>query len=103
AQLGDRAGVIAGGQLVDIGRIDEIGGADARVPIVRWVDGGERRQQRTDQPAEFVARLVAEHGGEPNGVEIVRPSLEDVYLGLVSRSSLPELVEAPTATEGVSA
>src|SRR5690554_4561770 len=108
AQLGDRAGVIAGGQLVDIGRIDEIGGADARIPIVRWIAGGERREHRTEQPAEFVARLVAEHGGEPNGVEIVRPSLEDVYLQLVSTPSTSsgseaELVEAPTATEGVSA
>ena len=36
AQLGDRAGIIAGGRLVDIGPVDEIGGADARVPIVRW-------------------------------------------------------------------
>jgi len=83
AQLGDRAGVIAGGRLVDIGRINELGGADARVPIVRWVDGGVRREQRTNEPAAFVARLVAEHDGEPYGVEIVRPSLEDVYLQLV--------------------
>src|SRR3954470_820271 len=30
AQLSDRAGVIAGGRLIDIGTIDEIGGADAR-------------------------------------------------------------------------
>jgi ABC-2 type transport system ATP-binding protein len=117
AQLGDRAGVIAGGRLVDIGRIDEIGGADARVPIVRWVDSGKLREQRTHEPAAFVARLVAEHGGEPNGVEIVRPSLEDVYLGLVSRPStssgseslstsgddtVAELVEAPVK-EGASA
>jgi ABC-2 type transport system ATP-binding protein len=87
AQLGDRAGIIAGGRLVDIGRIDEIGGADARIPIVRWVENGVRREQRTQEPAAFVARLVAEHGGEPVGVEIVRPSLEDVYLGLVGRAS----------------
>jgi len=46
-----------------------------------------RREQRTHEPAAFVARLVAEHGGEPEAVEIVRPSLEDVYLGLVSRPS----------------
>jgi len=31
AQLSDRAGVIAHGRLIDIGAIDEIGGADARV------------------------------------------------------------------------
>ena len=97
AQLGDRAGIIAGGRLVDIGRIDEIGGTDARIPIVRWVENGVRREQRTQEPAAFVARLVAQFGGEPAGVEIVRPSLEDVYLGLVGRNSanpIDELAEA---------
>ena len=90
AQLGDRAGVIAGGRLVDIGRINELGGADARVPIVRWLDGDIRREQRTNEPAAFVARLVAEHGGEPSGVEIVRPSLEDVYLQLVGAAEVAQ-------------
>jgi ABC-2 type transport system ATP-binding protein len=84
AQLGDRAGIIAGGELIDIGTIDEIGGADARVPIVGWVDGGVRREQRTTEPAAFVARLVRENGGaEVAELEVRRPSLEDVYLELV--------------------
>jgi ABC-2 type transport system ATP-binding protein len=84
AQLGDRAGVIAAGRLIDIGRIDEIGGEEARVPIVRWRSGGMLREERTHEPATLVARLVAESGGEPDSIEIVRPSLEDVYLRLVS-------------------
>jgi ABC-2 type transport system ATP-binding protein len=87
AQLGDRAGVIAGGKLIDIGRIDEIGGADARVPIVRWREGGVIREERTTEPATLVARLVAANGGEPDAVEIVRPSLEDVYLRLVEEAA----------------
>ncbi|MCU1507328.1 MAG: transporter ATP-binding protein, partial [Microbacteriaceae bacterium] len=84
AQLGDRAGVIAAGRLIDIGRIDEIGGAEARVPIVRWRAGGTLHEERTHEPATLVARLVSERGGEPDSIEIVRPSLEDVYLRLVS-------------------
>jgi len=85
ANLGDRAGIIAGGRLIDIGTIDEIGGADARVPLVRWVDGGVQREERTGSPSTLVARLVAENGGrELVGLEVVRPSLEDVYLGLVA-------------------
>jgi ABC-2 type transport system ATP-binding protein len=83
AQLGDRAGVIAAGRLIDIGRIDEIGGAEARVPIVRWRTGGTLHEERTHEPATLVARLVSESGGEPDSIEIVRPSLEDVYLRLV--------------------
>lgn len=83
AQLGDRAGVILGGRLVDVGRIGELGGAEARVPIVRWRDaGGTLHEERTERPAEFVAALVAERG-EPVGLEVIRPGLEDIYLHLV--------------------
>jgi len=84
AQLGDRAGVIVGGRLIDVGRIDELGGAEARVPIVRWREAdGTPRETRTERPAELVASLVARFGGEPAGLEVIRPSLEDIYLQLV--------------------
>jgi ABC-2 type transport system ATP-binding protein len=79
AQLGDRAGIIAGGHLIDIGRIDEIGGADARTPVVRWIENGVTREEHTTAPGALVARL-----GEPEGLEVIRPSLEDIYLRLVS-------------------
>jgi len=84
AQLGDRAGIIAGGTLIDIGRIDEIGGAEARVPLVRWRDNGVLREERTSEPGRVVASIVDRTGAEPDDLEIVRPSLEDIYLGLVA-------------------
>jgi ABC-2 type transport system ATP-binding protein len=80
--LSDRAGIIAGGKLIDIGAINEIGGAAARVPIVRWRDANGQQERRTNEPGAVVAALMRE-GREPAGLEIVRPSLEDVYLGLV--------------------
>lgn len=83
ANLADRAAVINGGRIVDIGRIDELGGADARVPVVRWREGGRLREQRTTEPAAVVAGLYAARGGEPDGLEVIRPSLEDIYLTLV--------------------
>ncbi len=84
AQLADRAGVIAGGRLVDIGGIDEIGGAEARVPLVRWRDrDGALHEERTDEPGRVVASVVAAFGGEPTDLEVIRPSLEDIYLQLV--------------------
>ena len=102
AHLGDRAGIIAGGKLIDIGTVDEIGGADARVPLVRWVDGGVSRQQRTSEPSTLVAALVRENGGrELDGLEVVRPSLEDIYLELVAAyektvPGLDTVAERPT-------
>jgi ABC-2 type transport system ATP-binding protein len=85
AHLGDRAGIIARGTLIDIGTVDAIGGADARIPLVRWVADGAVREQRTETPSTLVAALVRENGGRQlDGLEVVRPSLEDVYLGLVA-------------------
>lgn len=82
AQLADRAGVIVDGRLVDIGTLDAIGSAEARTPIVRWRVDGVRREERTDSPGRLVAQLCAD--GEPEALEVVRPSLEDVYLDLVN-------------------
>lgn len=84
AQLSDRAGVIAGGRLIEIGAIGEIGGADARVPVVRWRDAsGTLRSERSERPAATVAAIALQQGGEPRELEVIRPSLEDVYLELV--------------------
>jgi ABC-2 type transport system ATP-binding protein len=90
-QLADRVGVIAGGRMVDLGAVDEIGGRSARIPLVRWREDGELRELRTDSPATHVARLVAAGDGtEPDGVEILRPTLEDVYLGLIAATTGPD-------------
>jgi ABC-2 type transport system ATP-binding protein len=83
AQLGDRAAVIVGGRLAAIGQIDEIGGAEARTPMVRWRDAaGVPREERTTAPGALVADLHRD-GGEPRDLEVVRPTLEDVYLELI--------------------
>ncbi|MET0480623.1 MAG: ABC transporter ATP-binding protein [Mycetocola sp.] len=82
AQLADRVAVITRGKLVDIGPVDAIGGADARIPIVRWRDDTGLHQERTLEPAALAARLFAV-AGEPRDLEVLRPSLEVVYLNLV--------------------
>ena len=94
SQLGDRAGIIAGGTLIDIGRVDELGGAESRVPIVRWVDNGIAREERTTSPGALVAQL-----GEPEGLEVIRPSLEDVYLRLVGEHEASDLDNESTVKE----
>ncbi|MDQ2699360.1 MAG: ABC transporter ATP-binding protein, partial [Actinomycetota bacterium] len=89
AQLADRAGVIAGGRLVALGGIHEIGGDGARVPVVRWRDTeGVAHEQRTNEPGLLVASVIASLGREPEELEVIRPSLEDIYLQLV-RSADP--------------
>ncbi len=85
AELADRVGVISGGRLLDVGAVDEIGGADARRPVVRWRTAeGDRRTVTSDTPAAVVAEVVAQSGGEPRDLEVIRPSLEDIYLTMIN-------------------
>lgn len=86
AHLADRAAIINDGRIADIGTVDELGGVDARVPLVRWRESGVRREQRTKEPAALVAKLRSDLGDEPDGLEVIRPSLEDIYLDLVGAS-----------------
>ncbi|GGA69687.1 ABC transporter [Pseudoclavibacter endophyticus] len=82
--LSDRVGVIARGRLIDLATVALLGGAEARTPIVRWTAAnGERRAQRTETPGTLVASLVTAAGAEPDGLEIHRPTLEDIYLDLI--------------------
>ena len=85
AKLADRVGVITGGALVAEAPPALLGGAEARVPVVTWVDAeGSRREERTERPGELVTSLVAAHGGsEPRELEVRRPELEDIYLQLI--------------------
>ncbi|WP_150955256.1 ABC transporter ATP-binding protein [Microbacterium testaceum] len=82
AELAERAAIIVGGEMASVGRIDELGGPDARVPLVRWREGGETREQRTQDPGALVAQLYSRLG-EPERLEVVRPSLENVYLSFL--------------------
>lgn len=81
AELSSRGAIVAGGTVAALGAIDELGGAEARVPIVRWREKGLLREERTENPGALVARLAA--NGEPEALEVVRPSLEDIYLSYV--------------------
>ncbi|WIE66197.1 ABC transporter ATP-binding protein [Curtobacterium sp. MCLR17_036] len=80
AHLADRAAVIADGRLLDVAPIDEIGGTAARTPRVRWRDdAGAHHDERTTDPTAFIRSSTA----VMHDLEVVRPSLEDVYLDMV--------------------
>jgi len=98
AQLSDRAAVIAGGRLIEIAPTGELGGVEARVPVVRWRENGRVRDERTHEPAALVASLVARLGGEPEELEVIRPSLEDIYLGMLGAEGAP--AESVRSAEG---
>src|SRR5690606_29593393 len=86
AKLADRVGVLTGGKIVAEAPPEQLGGAAARVPVVRWRDdAGGFHAERTEQPARLIAQLSAAAGGqEPAELEVRRPSLEEVYLALLA-------------------
>lgn len=100
AQLADRVAVIADGRLRAIGPVAGFGGEAARVPIVRWVEDGMLRHERSDDPFAFATALAARLGAAPAELEIVRPSLEDVYLEMVGDTSADAAAGAAVEKKG---
>ncbi|MDN3495449.1 ABC transporter ATP-binding protein [Planococcus sp. APC 4015] len=94
AQLADRVAVIAAGRLQAIGPVASFGGDEARTPVVRWLEHGEPREERSRDPFAFATALAARLGRTPDQLEIVRPSLEDIYLALIEESEAAEREDA---------
>ena len=84
-QLADRVAVLREGQIVASGTVHElIGGAPATE--IRYRRNGEVVVLETDEPTRVLHELTAaamERGEELEGLEVRKPSLEEVYLSLV--------------------
>jgi len=84
-QLADRVAVLRDGEIVASGTVhDLIGGAPATE--IRYRRNGEVVVLETDEPTRVLHELTAaamERGEELDGLEVRKPSLEDVYLTLV--------------------
>jgi ABC-2 type transport system ATP-binding protein len=83
-RLADRVVVVRDGRVVAEGPPADLGGRTARQAVVRWAEGGATREVRTDTPTRTVVELTDRLGGEVPGLQVLRPTLEDVYLGLIA-------------------
>ncbi|ADP80589.1 ABC transporter ATP-binding protein [Pseudofrankia inefficax] len=87
AQLCDRVGVITHGQLIETAPTAEFGGRLRDSATVRWRDGGQVREVRTPTPTAVVRDLLAATpDGEIEDLEILRPTLEEIYLALLEKA-----------------
>ena len=87
-QLADRVAVIRDGRIVKQGSPAELIGIAPKVQI-RYQHEGEDVVIETDEPTRVLAELTgaaAAEGRELESLEVVRPSLEDVYLDLIDES-----------------
>src|SRR5689334_13218926 len=81
-QLADRVAVLRAGEIVREGAPSELTGASAQTEI-RFRRNGEVIVERTGEPTQRLHELIHEFGGtEIEGLEVRRPTLEDVYLEL---------------------
>jgi ABC-2 type transport system ATP-binding protein len=80
--LADRVIVINRGTIVADAPPSELGARADQLAVVRWIEDGVLVERETPTPTEFIVSLH-ERLGEVPGLEIRRPSLEDVYLRLV--------------------
>jgi ABC-2 type transport system ATP-binding protein len=85
--LADRVAVLAHGRIVAEGPPDSIGGRNAALSTVSWLDGADRQEMQTDNPASAIADLTHRFGGSVPGLIVTQPSLEDVYLNLIGSQS----------------
>ncbi len=87
-RLADRVTIIAAGQIVAEGTPKDLGERDKATTTIRYRDpAGEEVSIETLDPVRELNRLTAaalERGEDLEGLEVTRPSLEDVYLDLTS-------------------
>jgi ABC-2 type transport system ATP-binding protein len=91
-QLADRVGVIAGGELLAVDTPARLGGRATHEVRVLWNDGDEKHEQNTSAPTRLVGELAARFGGEIPGLQVLRPSLEDVYLSMIQGKDRSRIV-----------
>ena len=86
--LADRCAVVRDGRVVALDAPAALGGRSARQAVVRWTEDDVTRQVSTDTPTAVVAEVAARFAtGEVPGLQVLRPTLEDVYLSLIGEAS----------------
>ncbi len=86
--LADRVAVICRGRVIACDVPSRLGGRDESLATVSWQENGADQRVDTAEPTAEVARLAARFGGEVPGLEVLRPSLEDIYLSLIDTASV---------------
>jgi ABC-2 type transport system ATP-binding protein len=87
-RLADRVTIIAAGQIVAAGTPADLGDREKAATTIRYRDAaGEQVSIETMDPVNELHRITGaalERGEELDGLEVTRPSLEDVYLDLTA-------------------
>jgi ABC-2 type transport system ATP-binding protein len=89
-RLADRVTIIAAGQIVARGTPQDLGERESAETTIRYRCEGQEIVVRTGTPVQALHELTAAalaSGEELEGLEVTRPSLEDVYLELTAEAA----------------
>ncbi|HKA67390.1 MAG TPA: ABC transporter ATP-binding protein [Solirubrobacterales bacterium] len=92
-RLADRVTIIARGEIVARGTPEDLGDRESQPATIRYRSGGRDISVETSTPVETLHELTGqalERGEDLEGLEVTRPTLEDVYLELTSASEAAE-------------
>ena len=85
-ELADRVAIVKEGRIVAEGPPDQLGPSSSRYRI-SYLSDGNRVELQTDDPTELLHRLTRDaisRGERLDGLEVTRPTLEEVYLELTA-------------------
>ena len=77
--LADRVAVINRGKIVEVATPATLGNRQNALALVKWRDG----ESESNQPTKFIKELAAKYHGEIPELQVIRPSLEDIYLRMI--------------------
>jgi len=87
-RLADRVAVIAAGRIIATGTPQDLGDRGNALATVIWQGPNGEQREQTTRPTELVAALAQQFDGEIPKLQVHRPTLEDIYLSLVSDEAL---------------
>ncbi len=86
-RLADTVTIISGGEIVARGTPEDLGEREQGAATIRYRRDGEEVTVETDTPVQTLHELTGEalaRGEDLDGLEVTRPTLEDVYLELTA-------------------
>jgi ABC-2 type transport system ATP-binding protein len=87
-ELADRVAIVKDGRIVAEGPPDSLGPDSSRYRV-SYLSEGQRVEHQTDDPTELLHRLTRDaiaRGERLDGLEVTRPTLEEVYLELTQEA-----------------
>jgi ABC-2 type transport system ATP-binding protein len=81
--LADRVAVIVSGKIVEISPPETLGNRHLAQARITWIESGEKKELLSANPTSDIATIGARLGHEIPELQVIRPSLEDIYLGMI--------------------